>query len=120
MVVLNDVANVTTHGAADTVGANCVVRGIQPGDTQNPDFDHRGLLVNIDDLIILVRTTECERQSSAELAHWSCDERTQPHWCGRSFRRFAFLLLARFAGRVGSGAGGCTGLTVMIASSWRL
>ena len=67
MAALNVVANLTTHGAADTVGANCVVRGIQPGDTQNPEFDHHGLLVNIDNLIIQVRTTECERQSFAEL-----------------------------------------------------
>jgi hypothetical protein len=46
------------------VAANCVAQGIQPGGTQNPDFDCRGLLVNIDNHIIPLRTTECERQSS--------------------------------------------------------
>src|SRR5262245_32464105 len=79
--------NLTTHGAADTVGANCVVRGIQPGDTQNPDFDHRGLLVNIDNLIIQVRTTECERQSFAELRARICDESANfLNFRGRSLR----------------------------------
>jgi hypothetical protein len=34
------------------VAANCVAQGIQPGGTQNPDFDCRGLLVNIDNHII--------------------------------------------------------------------
>ena len=60
--------NLTTSGAADTVAANCVAQGFCPGGTQNRDFDCRGLLVNIDNPIIPVRTTGCERQSSPEMA----------------------------------------------------
>jgi redox-regulated HSP33 family molecular chaperone len=56
--------NLTTSGAADTVGANCVAQGSSRGVHRIQDFDHRGLLVNIDNLIIPVRTTECERQSA--------------------------------------------------------
>jgi hypothetical protein len=52
--------NLTTSGAADTVGANCVAQGSSRGVHRIQDFDHRGLLVNIDNLIIPVRTTECE------------------------------------------------------------
>jgi hypothetical protein len=61
---LGTVIFLTTSGAADTVAANCVAQGIQPGGTQNPDFDCRGLLVNIDNHIIPLCTTERERQSS--------------------------------------------------------
>ena len=64
----------TTTGAADTVVANCVAQGIQPGGTQNPDFDCRGLLVNIDNHIIPLRTTECERQSSQNCGDGYSDE----------------------------------------------
>jgi hypothetical protein len=64
----------TTSGAADTVAANCVAQGFNRGVTQNPDFDRRGLLVNIDNQIIPVRTTECERQSSQNGADGYFDE----------------------------------------------
>jgi hypothetical protein len=37
---------------------------VSAGGTQNRDFDCRGLLVNIDNHIIPLRDTECERQSS--------------------------------------------------------
>jgi hypothetical protein len=37
------------------VAANCVAQGIHLGGTQNPDFDCRGLLVNIDNHIIPLR-----------------------------------------------------------------
>jgi len=49
-------------------------RDLTGGVTQNPDFDRRGLLVNIDNQIIPVRTTECERQSSQNGADGYFDE----------------------------------------------
>jgi len=58
------------------VAANCVAQGSSRGVHRIQDFDHRGLLVNIDNLIISVRTTECEGKVHGYFDE-NCDELTQ-------------------------------------------